>query len=112
MWTFQFRPYAAGLLGREGEAFSISMTAFVLAMLSTIMFDGLLGSAHWIELETDSRHQPEAERSRLDRRPYIRSGGDVEFSSRILFRNLLVDEPALRPGDRRYGNCAPLRIDF
>lgn len=47
----QLRPYAAGLLGREGERFSISMTAFVLAMLSTVMFDGLLGSAHWVELE-------------------------------------------------------------
>jgi hypothetical protein len=47
----QLRPYAAGLLGREGEGFSVSMTAFVLAMLSTVMFDGLLGSAHWVELE-------------------------------------------------------------
>lgn len=47
----QLRPYAAGLLGREDAAVSISMTAFILAMLSTVMFDGLLGSAHWVEVE-------------------------------------------------------------
>lgn len=47
----QLRPYAAGLLGREEAAVSISMTAFILAMLSTVMFDGLLGSAHWVEVE-------------------------------------------------------------
>lgn len=47
----QIRPYAAGLLGREDAAVSTSMTAFILAMLSTVMFDGLLGSAHWVEVE-------------------------------------------------------------
>lgn len=46
----QLRPYAADLLG-EDQAVSKSMTAFILAMLSTVMFDGLLGSAHWVELE-------------------------------------------------------------
>jgi hypothetical protein len=49
--NLQLRPYAAGLLGREDDTVSTSMTAFILAMLSTVMFDGLLGSAHWVELE-------------------------------------------------------------
>lgn len=47
----RLRSYAAGLLGREDAAVSTSMTAFILAMLSTVMFDGLLGSAHWVEVE-------------------------------------------------------------
>ena len=47
----QLRPYAAGLLSRKDDTVSTSMTAFILAMLSTVMFDGLLGSAHWVELE-------------------------------------------------------------
>lgn len=45
------RPYAAGLLRRSESVVSTSMTAFILAMLSTVMFDGLLGSAHWVEVE-------------------------------------------------------------
>ncbi len=45
---WSLRPYAVGLL-RE-ETVSISMMAFVLLMLSTILFDGFMATAHWTEL--------------------------------------------------------------
>ena len=47
----RLRPYAAGLLNRSDSIVSTSMTAFILAMLATVMFDGLLGSSHWVEFE-------------------------------------------------------------
>ncbi|TFH49168.1 MAG: hypothetical protein E4H01_04825 [Lysobacterales bacterium] len=45
------RPYAAGLLQPGGETVSLSVAAFILAMLAMVLFDGLLGSAHWLSLE-------------------------------------------------------------
>jgi hypothetical protein len=45
---WSLRPYAVGLL-RE-ETVSASMMAFVLLMLSTILFDGFLATAPWTEL--------------------------------------------------------------
>ena len=44
------RPFAAGLLG--GEAASNSMVAFVLLVLSTVLYDGFLVTPEWTQLET------------------------------------------------------------
>jgi hypothetical protein len=43
------RPFGAGLLG--GEPTSLSMVAFVLLVLSTVLYDGLLTTPEWAELE-------------------------------------------------------------
>ena len=43
------RPWGAGLL--KGETPSAAVTAFVLLMLSAVLFDGLLGTAFWRWLE-------------------------------------------------------------
>jgi hypothetical protein len=43
------RPFAAGLLG--GEATSNSMVAFVLLVLSTVLYDGFLATPEWTQLE-------------------------------------------------------------
>jgi hypothetical protein len=48
---WSLRPYAVGLL-RE-DAISVSMIAFVLLMLSTILFDGFMATAPWSELAMD-----------------------------------------------------------
>ena len=45
-WTL--RPYAAGLVS---EAASPSMAAFVLLLLSTVLYDGLLGTPEWMAFE-------------------------------------------------------------
>ena len=45
-WTL--RPFAAGLVG---ETASPSMAAFVLLLLSTVLYDGLLGTPEWAALE-------------------------------------------------------------
>lgn len=44
------RPFGAGLLA-DGPA-SISMTAFVLLLLSTVLYDGLLGTPEWVAAES------------------------------------------------------------
>jgi len=43
------RPFGAGLLG--GGPVSMSMTAFVLLLLSTVLYDGLLGTPEWVATE-------------------------------------------------------------
>ena len=47
--TCQLRPFGAGLLG--AGPVSASMTAFVLLLLSTVLYDGLLGTAQWAAVE-------------------------------------------------------------
>jgi hypothetical protein len=44
------RPFGAGLL--SSKLASISMTAFVLLILSTVLYDGVLGTPEWSNLET------------------------------------------------------------
>jgi hypothetical protein len=44
------RPFGVGLLG-DGPA-SASMTAFVLLLLSTVLYDGLLGTQEWVAAES------------------------------------------------------------
>ncbi len=44
------RPFGAGLLA--GGLASISMTAFVLLLLSTVLYDGLLGTPEWVAAES------------------------------------------------------------
>jgi len=44
------RPFGAGLL--DSRPASISMTAFVLLILSTVLYDGVLGTPEWNDLET------------------------------------------------------------
>jgi hypothetical protein len=43
------RPYAAGLL--DSRPTSISMTALVLLILATVLYDGVLGTPEWNDLE-------------------------------------------------------------
>jgi hypothetical protein len=43
------RPFGAGLLA--GGPVSVSMTAFVLLLLSTVLFDGMLGTPQWAAVE-------------------------------------------------------------
>jgi hypothetical protein len=43
------RPYGAGLL--EGGPASLSMTAFVLLLLSTVLYDGFLNTPEWSAIE-------------------------------------------------------------
>ena len=43
------RPFGAGLL--DSRAVSTSMMAFVLLLLSTVLFDGALGTPEWGKVE-------------------------------------------------------------
>lgn len=43
------RPFGAGLL--DGEPVSVSLMAFVLLLLSTVLYDGALGTPQWAGLE-------------------------------------------------------------
>jgi hypothetical protein len=45
---WNLRPYAVGLL--RNEVVSLSMIAFVLLMLSTILFDGFMATAQWAQI--------------------------------------------------------------
>lgn len=47
--AWALRPFGAGLL--DGKPASASMTAFVLLLLSTVLYDGALGTPEWGELE-------------------------------------------------------------
>ena len=47
---WNLRPYAVGLL--RNEAVSLSMIAFVLLMLSTILFDGFMATRQWAQIAT------------------------------------------------------------
>jgi hypothetical protein len=49
-WELVLRPFGAGLLGNR--AVSASMMAFVLLVLSTVLYDGVLGTPEWSEVET------------------------------------------------------------
>ena len=52
------RPFGRGLL--EGEPVSTSMMAFVLLLLATILYDGLIGTGEWALLEGGlRRHVPD-----------------------------------------------------
>ncbi len=48
-WTLALRPYGAGLL--DSRPVSTSMTAFVLLVLSTVLYDGVLGTPEWTGIE-------------------------------------------------------------
>lgn len=47
--SLYLRPYGAGLI--EGEPVSTSMVAFVLLLLATVLYDGLIGTGEWALLE-------------------------------------------------------------
>ena len=49
-WELALRPFGAGLL--DSRAVSTSMTAFVLLVLATVLYDGVLGTPEWTEIET------------------------------------------------------------
>ncbi len=49
------RPFGAGL--SRGAAISVSMMAFVLLLLSTVLYDGLIGTGEWELLESAIRTQ-------------------------------------------------------
>ncbi len=49
--TLVLRPYAAALLQRGQGHVSIAVGCFVIAMLASVLFDGLLGSGHWTTVE-------------------------------------------------------------
>ena len=43
--------YAARLQNERGQILSLSTAAFILALLSTVLFDGLLSSDYWVQFE-------------------------------------------------------------
>ncbi len=45
------RPYAAGLMNARRPVLDGAGIGFVIAMLAIVLFDGLLGSSHWVALE-------------------------------------------------------------
>ena len=47
-WTL--RPFGAGLL--DTSSVSTSMTAFVLLLLSSVLYDGILGTPEWTAVES------------------------------------------------------------
>src|SRR5262249_54812311 len=47
-WTL--RPFGAGLL--DASAVSTSLTAFVLLLLASVLYDGILGTPEWTSVET------------------------------------------------------------
>jgi len=49
-WELALRPFGAGLL--DSRPVSTSMTAFVLLVLSMVLYDGALGTPEWTEIET------------------------------------------------------------
>ena len=49
-WILALRPFAAGLL--DARPVSVSMTALVLLILSSVIFDGVLSSAEWSSLQS------------------------------------------------------------
>ena len=49
-WALALRPFGAGLL--DSRPVSTSMAAFVLLVLSTVLYDGVLGTPEWTEIET------------------------------------------------------------
>jgi hypothetical protein len=49
-WTLALRPFGAGLLDRRPV--STSMTAFVLLVLSTVLYDGVLATPEWTGVES------------------------------------------------------------
>jgi len=49
-WELALRPFGAGLL--DSRPISTSMMAFVLLVLSTVLYDGVLGTPEWTEIET------------------------------------------------------------
>lgn len=49
-WELSLRPFAAGLL--DSRPVSVSMTALVLLVLSTVLYDGALGTPEWGAIET------------------------------------------------------------
>ena len=49
------RPYAAGLMDARPEMPGGAGVGFIIAMLAIVLFDGLLGSSHWVAIE-DAAH--------------------------------------------------------
>lgn len=49
--SLALRPYAADLLRRDQRAAPVAVACFVVALLTGVLFDGLLGSGHWIAVE-------------------------------------------------------------
>jgi hypothetical protein len=49
--TLVLRPYAAELLRREQGAVPVAVACFVVGLLTSVLFDGLLGSGHWVLVE-------------------------------------------------------------
>ncbi len=49
------RPYAAGLMNARRPRLDAAGVGFIIAMLAIVLFDGLLGSSHWVAIE-DAAH--------------------------------------------------------
>lgn len=49
--TLALRPYAAALLRRGQGHASVAVACFVIAMLTGVLYDGLLSSGHWTAVE-------------------------------------------------------------
>jgi hypothetical protein len=49
--ALMLRPYAAALLRRDQAVAPVAVACFVVALLTGVLFDGLLGSGHWTLVE-------------------------------------------------------------
>lgn len=49
--TLVLRPYAAQLLHSGQGNISVAVACFVIVLLASVLFDGLLGSGHWVAVE-------------------------------------------------------------
>ena len=49
--TLVLRPYAAQLLHPGHGNVSVAVACFVIVLLASVLFDGLLGSGHWVAVE-------------------------------------------------------------
>jgi len=49
--ALMLRPYAASLLRRDQAVAPVAIACFVVALLTGVLFDGLLGSGHWAAVE-------------------------------------------------------------
>ena len=49
-WTLALRPFGAGLL--DARPVSASLAAFILLVLSTVLYDGVLGTPEWSAVES------------------------------------------------------------
>jgi len=102
-WTLALRPFGAGLLDRRPV--STSMTAFVLLVLSTVLYDGVLGTPEWSAIESSlAAHAPGHDGAAAIA---VRTVGLVVFWALFFGAYLAVNAIMSAAGPSRGANSAP-----